>query len=112
MNYVSFLTKAEADSVVAKVNAEKGYPKVGEGVCTATPVGGGRHVTHPHCCTVTHVKVVEGKTPWAVPVPDADVRKQLPPGSVEMDSKLYVDRKEPAPTDSVVKADAESPVRK
>jgi hypothetical protein len=69
---IEFSSRKEAEAFAAKVDAAMGYPAIGEGVCQAVPVGGGRHATHPACCTERHANVIEGKASWAYPI-DADV---------------------------------------
>jgi len=110
MKLVEYSTREEAEAIQAKVDAEKGYPAIGEGVCQAVPLGGGIHVTHPLCCTVTHVRPIEGKTGWAMPVDDA-VREQLK-GEPEIEAKDWVDQKDspvslPASPKVAVAVDAE-----
>lgn len=65
---IEFTTREEAEDFAAKVDAAFGYPAIGPGVCTAVRVGGGRHIGHPHCCTVRHAEPLEGKTAYAYPV--------------------------------------------
>lgn len=70
MGYVVCATQLEADTIRVRIDNALGWPKVGAGVCQAVPVGGGAHVTHPLCCTQTHVRSIKHPTlsQWAVPI--------------------------------------------
>lgn len=64
MSVVVFSTKREAEAFAKSVDEALGYPETAE-TCSAVPVGGGIHVTHPHCCTQRHAAPIEGENAWA-----------------------------------------------
>jgi hypothetical protein len=72
MSYVICTTQLEADTLRAQIDSALGWPKIGKGACQAVNIGGGEHVTHPLCCTQTHVKAIKHPTLslWAIFIDD------------------------------------------
>lgn len=98
MGYLVYGTRAEADAVRARIDASLGWPKVGAGVCPRVRVGGGRHVDHPACCTVTHCQARQHPTLtlFAVPI-DAASRPALTTGERSLEADLTADWERPFP---------------
>lgn len=99
---LEFATREEAEAACAEIDKALGYPAVGEGVCQAVRVGGGIHISHPHCCTLRATEVVEGAKSFAVPTnakirtADVDAVRELVLTKA-IEAEVFENRPEPTP---------------
>lgn len=72
MAYIIYTTRTEAEAVQTRVDNALGWPRIGEGICQRVHIGGGRHVTHPACCTTHHFGIIKhpARNEWAIHIDD------------------------------------------